>query len=228
MLPPAIVRENLERLIKASPKDGYASLSALLGRNHAYIYQYIKQGTPDRLNEIDRHVLARYFGVNDWELGGPLEVRARLSRGLAEGGPLLSEMIMVPFLNVVASARSGSMVEEELTTGFLPIDYHWLRRNLGVTQTSNLTAITIDGDSMLPTLHADDQVVVDCGQRQPVDRGIFVIRHENALHVKRLRKSKGDPEWAVICDNPEYQGWNIDEGTESEILGRVIWISRRL
>ena len=228
MLPPAIVRENLERLVKASPKDGYASLSALLGRNHAYIYQYIKQGTPDRLNEIDRHVLARYFGVNDWELGGPLEVRLRPSPGRAEGRPLLSEMIMVPFLDGVASAGSGSMVEEELTTGFLPIDYHWLRRNLGVTQTSNLTAITIDGDSMLPTLQADDQVLVDCGQRQPVDRGIFVIRHENALHVKRLRKSQGDAEWAVICDNPEYQGWNIDEGTESQILGRVIWVSRRL
>ncbi len=228
MLPPAIVRENLERLIKASPKDGYASISALLGRNHAYIYQYIKQGTPDRLNEIDRHVLARYFGVNDWELGGPLEDRPRASGGLAEGWPLLSEMIMVPFLDVVASAGSGSMVEEELTTGFLPVDRHWLRHDLGVTETSNLTAITIDGDSMLPTLHADDQVLVDCGQRQPVDRGIFVIRHENALHVKRLRKTKGHPEWAVLCDNPEYHGWNIDEGVESEILGRVIWISRRL
>ena len=228
MLPPAIVRENLERLIKASPKDGYASLSALLGRNHAYIYQYLKQGTPDRLNEFDRHVLARYFGVNDWELGGPLEVRPRPSRGLAEGGPLLSEMIMVPFLDVVASAGPGSMVEEELTTGFLPVDYHWLRRNLGVAQTSNLTAITIDGDSMFPTLHAADQVLVDCGQQQPVDRGIFVIRHENALHVKRLRKSKGDPGWTVTCDNPEYHGWNINEETESEILGRVIWVSRRL
>ena len=228
MLPSTIARENLERLIKASPKDGYASISTLLGRNHAYIFQYIKQGTPDRLNEIDRHVLARYFGVNDWELGGPLEVRPRPSRGLAEDWPLRSEMIMVPFLDVAASAGSGSMVEEELTTGFLPVDCHWLRRNLGVTQTSNLTAISIEGDSMFPTLHADDQVLVDCGQREAVDRGIFVIRHENALHVKRLGKTKGGPEWVVLCDNPEYRGWNIDEDAESEILGRVIWISRRL
>ena len=56
MLPATMVRESLDRLIKGSPKDGYASISGLLGRNHAYIYQFIKRGTPERLNEVDRHM----------------------------------------------------------------------------------------------------------------------------------------------------------------------------
>jgi hypothetical protein len=223
-----MVRQNLDRLIKASPKDGYASISALLGKNHAYIYQFIKGGTPERLNEIDRHVLARYFGVRDWELGGPLEVRPGQPRGLAEGRPLTTEMIMVPFLDVTASAGSGSVIEEELTTGFLPVDCHWLRNDLGVAPTSELTAITVDGDSMQPTLHEDDLVLVDCGQREPLDKGIFVIQHEAVLHVKRLRKAKAGAGWIVVCDNPEHRGWSIDEAAESKLLGRVIWISRRL
>jgi hypothetical protein len=62
-------RAALERLIRERGED-YASLSRLLGRNSAYIQQFIKRGTPRKLDEADRQTLARYFGVDDAELGG--------------------------------------------------------------------------------------------------------------------------------------------------------------
>ena len=66
---PQDARATLERLI-ADRGDNYADLSRLIGRNAAYIQQFIKRGTPRKLDEDDRRVLARYFGVSEDMLGG--------------------------------------------------------------------------------------------------------------------------------------------------------------
>src|SRR4029079_4104983 len=63
-------RRALERLIQDRHED-YAGLSRLIGRNAAYIQQFIKRGTPRKLDEEDRKTLARYFGVDESVLGGP-------------------------------------------------------------------------------------------------------------------------------------------------------------
>ena len=85
-------RENLERLIQERGVN-YSSLSRLLGRNAAYIQQYIKRNSPRHLDENDRMVLARFFGVDERVLGAP----ARRS------GPVI-ELVQVPILDVDASA----------------------------------------------------------------------------------------------------------------------------
>ena len=53
--------------------ESYAGLSRLLDRNDAYIQQYLRKGTPRRLPERERRILARYFGVAEAALGGPAE-----------------------------------------------------------------------------------------------------------------------------------------------------------
>ena len=45
-------RATLDRLI-ADNGDDYAGLSKLLGRNAAYIQQFIKRGSPKRLPELE-------------------------------------------------------------------------------------------------------------------------------------------------------------------------------
>ena len=56
-------RAILDELIR-SRGDTYAGISALLGRNAAYIQQYIKRGSPSSLCARDQDILARYFGVS--------------------------------------------------------------------------------------------------------------------------------------------------------------------
>ena len=68
-------RAALQRLIEDKGED-YSGLSRLLGRNAAYVQQYIKRGSPRRLAEADRRLLARYFGVDETALGGPAAVPA--------------------------------------------------------------------------------------------------------------------------------------------------------
>ena len=52
------------RLVALSAERGVSlsALSGLLGRNAAYIQQYIRRGSPRQLDEQDRSVLARFFG----------------------------------------------------------------------------------------------------------------------------------------------------------------------
>jgi len=51
-------RAALARLITERGED-YAGLSRLIGRNAAYIQQFIKRGTPRRLAEPDRRISSR-------------------------------------------------------------------------------------------------------------------------------------------------------------------------
>ena len=91
-------RTELARLI-AENGDDYAGLSKLLGRNAAYVQQFIKRGTPKRLPEIERGILARYFGVDEKVLGG-------IALSAAKGG-----LRLIPRLAVGASAGPGALNE---------------------------------------------------------------------------------------------------------------------
>lgn len=64
-------RSVVERLIRER-RDDYANLSRLLGRNPAYMQQFIKRGIPRKLAEEDRRRLATYFNIDERELGGPV------------------------------------------------------------------------------------------------------------------------------------------------------------
>jgi hypothetical protein len=62
----------LERLCAERGED-FAGLSRMLGRNPAYIQQFVRRGVPKRLKEEERRKLARYFSVSETLLGGPPE-----------------------------------------------------------------------------------------------------------------------------------------------------------
>ena len=72
MIPIEKVRLKLDELIRQSRNDDYTSVSQLIGKNHAYIQQFINRGVPSGLKEKDRKVIAKHFGVQEWEIGGPL------------------------------------------------------------------------------------------------------------------------------------------------------------
>src|SRR5436190_22186188 len=130
-------RAALARLIEERGED-YAGLSRLIGRNAAYIQQFIKRGTPRRLAEADRRILARYFGVDEAMLGAP-EV---------EAGPGLRA---VPRLDVDAAAGAGAFDGDETGSGHIAFDPAWLRR-VARGAAEQLSIIRVVGDSMAPTL----------------------------------------------------------------------------
>ena len=209
-------RAMLEQLIRERGED-YVGLSRLLGRNPAYVQQYIKRGTPRRLAEEDRRLLARYFGVDEALLGGT--PRAAADEGL----------VSVPRLDVQASAGPGALDAEEKRLGRIGFDAAWLRRlGLGGGGPGRLSVIRVDGDSMSPTLSDGDEILVDRDDGAGRLRaGIYVLRVEGALVVKRLAVGPGG-RLSVRSDNAAYPGWPDLETSSVDAVGRVVWVGRRL
>ena len=202
----------LARLI-ADNGDDYSGISRLLGRNPAYIQQFIKRGSPKRLGETERSILAQYFGVDERQLGAPDKQKGAGLR-------------LVPKLAVGASAGGGALYDQDSLAGKVGFDEKWLRR-MGVDP-AKLSLIQVQGESMIPTLHDGDDILVDSGAAlKPIRDGIFVLRMDDVLMVKRiLRGPSGSI--SVLSDNPAYPDWpNIDQ-SQIHIIGRVIWSARLL
>lgn len=207
-------RAALQRLIEERGED-YAGLSRLIGRNPAYIQQFIKRGSPKRLAEADRHLLARYFGVEDALLGG------------LEAGPG-GGLVPVPRLDVGASAGAGAFDGDERAEAHIAFDRAWLRR-IARGAPDLLSIIRVTGDSMAPALADGDDILVDRGDGAArVRDGIYVLRIDDALVVKRLAVNPAARTLSVRSDNPAYPGWPDCDPGAIDIVGRVVWTGRRI
>jgi phage repressor protein C with HTH and peptisase S24 domain len=208
-------RAALQRLIEERGED-YASLSRLLGRNAAYVQQYVKRGTPRRLAESDRHMLARYFDVPEAILGAPTAGE--------EGG---RRFVQVPRLDVGASAGPGALPGDERPRAHVGFDPAWLRQVAGSAE--HLSVIRVEGDSMFPTLSDGDEILVDCADAGSRLRdGIYVIRLEGALMVKRLALNPAARRVTIRSDNSAYPSWPDCDPAKIDLVGRVLWVGRRL
>lgn len=206
-------RTTLERLIREHGAD-YASLSRLLGRNAAYIQQFIKRGTPRQLAEEDRRILAHYFGVSEASLGGPQDQTR--TRGL-EG------LVVVQRLDISASAGSGAEADGELVISEFAFSERWLR-DLCRGRRPNVSMIRVQGDSMAPTLVDGDEILVErLESAERVRDGIYVLRQEDTLLVKRLAIGPSAQSVRIRSDNPAYPEWPECDLASLQIIGRVIW-----
>ena len=61
------IRKKIKRLINERGMN-YAQVSLAIGKNIAYLQQFIKNGSPRRLGEIERHKLAAILHVEEQEL----------------------------------------------------------------------------------------------------------------------------------------------------------------
>ena len=207
-------RRELARLINERGDD-YASLSRLLGRNAAYIQQFIKRGIPRKLDEEDRRTLARYFGVSDGLLGGPPPL------------PGKAALIQIDALDVCASAGPGAIAEVESRHARFGFEENWLR-NLTHSKPQSLSIIRVMGDSMEPTLSDGDDVLVDTSDSVARLRdGIYVLRHDDTVIVKRIAIAPGR-RLTILSDNPAYPRWDDVDPRTLSIVGRLLWIGRKL
>lgn len=211
------VRLTLDRLI-TERGDTYASVSDLIGRNAAYIQQFIKRGTPRKLDERDRQILARYFGVPETLLGA-----AALQGQPARRPRDELAVVSIPRLAIGVSAGSGTLDANENPVGAIAFDAQWLRR-LGL-RPQRTSIIQVSGKSMLPTLNDGDDILVDHDDGPDRIRdGLYVLRLDGVLMVKRIAAGPLRRSLSVISDNPRYPAWrNVDPAILS-IIGRVVWV----
>lgn len=206
-------RRNLIALAEAR-KVSLASLSRMIGKNGSYLHQFLYKGSPRKLEETDRATLARFFGVDEAELGAPKD---------KYHAPVEKDWIDVPRLTIGASAGGGAVPEGEGAFDSIRFSARWLR-SMGL-QADSLSAIAVTGDSMEPTLRDGDEILVDRSTGALRD-GIHVVRLEDNLLVKRI--DTGRPGLIVLLsDNPAYRPIECDAG-EVQVIGRVVWKGGRI
>lgn len=209
-------RTTLDELISQRGVN-YSAVSRLLGRNVSYIQQYLRKGSPRHLDEQDRQILAQFFGVDEAVLGGPV----------ARHTPVI-QLVQIPVLDVEASAGHGALAGAESQAGQFGFDEKWLRK-LTQAKPASLSIIKVVGDSMEPTLHDGDEVLVDVADDQSKLRdGIYVLRMDGALNVKRVAIEPQGRKISVVSDNSAYPSWQGLDRRSVNIVGRVLWFGRKI
>ncbi len=210
------VRTVLEKLCAERGED-FAGLSRMLGRNPAYIQQFVRRGVPRKLKEADRRKLARYFSVPESMLGGPGDGEA------GQGG-----LVSVKRTLVQASAGPGALPAEEPAKPCFAFEERWLRALTG-SAAAKLSIIRVEGDSMAPTLSSGDDILVDLGDcMERLRDGIYVLRADDVLVVKRLAVHPARRRVTIQSDNPAYPDWPDCDIDDVHCIGRVVWAGRKI
>ena len=131
------------------------------------------------------------------------------------------DIVQIPIFDVYASAGHG-LINEENIESYATLDKSFLRKNFGLTSFVELSIITSKGDSMIPTLPENCQLLIQKGL--PREGQICVTRIDDELYIKRLQKR---PKYKLISDNKSYDDIDL-EGEDYEILGIVVGMFQKM
>lgn len=158
------------------------------------------------------------FNVNpDWLLNGTGEMFSDNANNKQEQ----SDIISIPYYpEVSAAAGSGALVYDENTVKHLQISSAIINISTG----DNVCLINATGNSMQPVIDDRDLLLVDLSQKLITDEGIYVIRLDTTLVVKRVQKILNGI--ILISDNPQYPPREISAENFNEndaaVIGKVI------
>ncbi|WP_258194540.1 S24 family peptidase [Janthinobacterium sp. PAMC25594] len=104
--------------------------------------------------------------------------------------------------------------------GTLGMRRNWIERR--GYKPHKLIAIQVSGESMEPSLYADDVIVINTDDVQPVDGQVFAINYEGQAVVKRLARDAG--EWWLTSDSPDQRkhARKVCRDDACIIIGRVV------
>ena len=196
-----------------------SALARLIGRNPAYLHQYLNRGSPRHLDEPDLLRIAEFLGV-DRDMIATRTIVQPSRNAVRESR--IDGFVSVPRLPLEASAGPGSYGAEEISHDSFHFSKRWLRE-MGL-EGADLSAIRVEGDSMYPLLKSGDEIFVDRTRR--TGEGIFVVRIGEALHVKQVQAS-APGRIALVSANEAYAPIDLARG-EVEVIGRVVWKGGRM
>ena len=203
-----------------------------LGRNPAYMHQFLERGSPKVLSYRDSEKLAELLGCDPGELRHPLPPKRkpyprkpRTAAPRVPGAPLAA----VPEMAVQAAAGGGALNDEnapETARWYLP---EAMLRHEGGAEPANLRILRARGDSMEPAVHDGDRLLVDIARKTPATGEMAVLWDGNGLVVKRVEAlpQTDPPRLRLISANPAYKPYDCLAG-EAHIAGTVLWALRRV
>lgn len=219
------------RLRLARIRAGYDSAEAfaLKVKLKPVTYRSYENGT----NGFSKYavMLAKALGVTtEWLMDGgdvPDDADNKLQQVRA-ADELAEEfgIVMVREVDISYAMGDGSIVEDYPDIGMLPFQENFLKM-LRVRDPSRVFVCKGDGDSMAPTIHSQDMVLIDTArQRVTLSDHIWAISVAGAGMIKRLRPLPTG-QVMVLSDNPAIPEQTVD-GEDLFVVGKVVWIGRMM
>lgn len=134
-------------------------------------------------------------------------------------------LIMVPELGQDFGLGLAVVDDEDAHVRMVAFPRSWLGARTGGK--GHYLLIQGSGDSMVPTIHDGDDVLVDRGQDRinQQDR-IWALTYGELGIIKRVRRLSNG-RYQLNADNAAVSPIEAEEG-EFKVIGRVLWIGRRI
>lgn len=193
----------------------------LTGKSASHIYKICRGMSRPSMGYL-QELYDEYKVDLTWLLTGEQNTSSQVA-----GTPSKSDLVFAPMFDVQASAGVGAEVVAEDIEDYFAFNKSFLSRQLNVSS-EQLVFVSISGDSMLPTLHDGDRVLVDMSQKAVNLEGLYLLQSEDGLMAKRLSDKQG--ELSVVSDNPDYENWVIPlEARENNpVAGKIVWCGRTI
>ena len=206
--------------------------SLAIGRNPAYMHQFLERGIPKALTFQDSTALAGRLGCDAAELRHKtIPKRKTWTRKPREKAATIpaAGLAFVPEMEVEAAAGPGALNEEfvsEKARWYLP---EGMIRHEADAKPEGLRIMRVRGNSMEPDMSEDDRIVVDTARRIPATGEMFVLWDGNGLVVKRVEtlREPGPSRLRLISANPDYTPYTC-LAEDAHIVGKVVWALKRM
>ena len=206
--------------------------SLAIGRNPAYMHQFLERGIPKALTFQDGTALAGRLGCDAAELRHKtIPKRKTWTRKPREKAATIpaAGLAFVPEMEVEAAAGPGALNEEfvsEKARWYLP---EGMIRHEADAKPEGLRIMRVRGNSMEPDMSEDDRIVVDTARRIPATGEMFVLWDGNGLVVKRVEtlREPGPSRLRLISANPDYTPYTC-LAEDAHIVGKVVWALKRM
>lgn len=190
-------------------------VAEIAGINRSFVYD-IMRGRSENPNLEKLDQVAQALGVErNWLLHGIGDIDGE--------SPIMEDpmeaFVSIPSVEVTDEVENGEPYHFQRS---------WIVHDLKADPT-NLRIMHVEGDSMMPTLHSGDVVLVDLAKRSPTPPGIFVLFDGMGLVAKRLEHipNNDPPKVRVISDNTFYGPYERTSN-EVNIIGRIRWFAREI
>jgi phage repressor protein C with HTH and peptisase S24 domain len=124
------------------------------------------------------------------------------------------------------AAAAGTSTPEPpspIASEYIAFQHEWLHSVFRI-EPENLTMEVAAGQSMQPTIHDGDLLLIDTTDRGFRNFGIYVLEIAGVRVVKRVQ-AKFDGSLILISDNTSYQVDVVPPARTGEVtvIGRVVW-----
>ncbi|EPZ0882247.1 MULTISPECIES: XRE family transcriptional regulator [Enterobacter cloacae complex] len=198
------------------------ALGDLVGVSQAAI-QKIETGKASHTTKLVE--IANALGVMpDWLSSGEGVMLNDGKPGAALLTNAISDVFRVDVLDLTVSAGPGSFMISEFVEVLHAIEFtnEHARSLFGNRAQHDVKVMTVDGDSMCPTIQSGDRLFFDVSVRNFKVDGVYAFVFGQHFHVKRLQMQ--GLQLAVLSDNPAYKDWYVTEENQDQlyIMGKAL------